>query len=125
MRTAGLASLVVLSVVGLGSGALTANAATSTSSSKIVTWAGAPNSGPNYISPVTGATYFTTSNLSQFSEIIYRPLYWFGDNGKPVLNASLSLAAAPVYSNDNKTVTINMKPGSAPKSKCAERMNST
>ncbi|MGA2872091.1 MAG: ABC transporter substrate-binding protein [Candidatus Dormibacteria bacterium] len=108
-RTAGLASLVVLSVVGLGSGALTANAATSTSSSKIVTWAEAPNSGPNYISPVTGATYFTTSNLSQFSEIIYRPLYWFGDNGKPVLNASLSLAAAPVYSNDNKTVTINMK----------------
>ena len=74
-----------------------------------MTWAEAPNSGPNYISPVSGSTYFTTSNLSQFSEFIYRPLYWFGDSGKPVLNDSLSLAAPPTYSNNNKTVTINLK----------------
>ncbi len=109
-RTAGLAALAALTVAGIGSGALTASAASSSgSASKIVTWAEAPNSGPNYISPVSGSTYFTTSNLSQFSEFIYRPLYWFGDSGKPVLNDSLSLAAPPTYSNNNKTVTINLK----------------
>ncbi|MGC2190742.1 MAG: ABC transporter substrate-binding protein [Candidatus Dormiibacterota bacterium] len=109
-RTAGLAALVALAVGTLGSGALTASAASSSGSSgKIVTWAEQPNSGPNYISPISGTTYFTTSNLSQFSEFIYRPLYWFGESGKPVLNDSLSLAAPPKYSNDNKTVTIDLK----------------
>ncbi|MGC1184356.1 MAG: ABC transporter substrate-binding protein [Candidatus Dormiibacterota bacterium] len=108
-RTAGLAALAALTVAGIGSGALTASAASNGSASKIVTWAEAPNSGPNYISPVTGTTYFTTSNLSQFSEFIYRPLYWFGDNGKPVLNDGLSLAAPPKFSNNNRTVTINLK----------------
>ncbi len=109
-RTAGLAALVALTVASLGSGALTASAASSSGSSgKIVTWAEQPNSGPNYISPISGTTYFTTSNLSQFSEFIYRPLYWFGQSGKPVLNDSLSLAALPKYSNNNKTVTIDLK----------------
>ncbi|MGH7643042.1 MAG: ABC transporter substrate-binding protein, partial [Candidatus Dormibacteria bacterium] len=107
-RMAALTTLVVLSVGILGTGALTASAAGS-SSSKIVTWGEAPNAGPDYISPIAGVDYFSTSNLSQFSEFIYRPLYWFGTNGEPTLNTSLSLAAAPVYSNDNKTVTINLK----------------
>jgi hypothetical protein len=26
---------------------------------------------------------------------MYRPLYWFGDNGQPTMNPSLSLAKAP------------------------------
>ncbi|MGA2872088.1 MAG: ABC transporter substrate-binding protein [Candidatus Dormibacteria bacterium] len=109
-RTAGLAALVTLSVVGLSSGALTASASSSSgSSSKIVTWAEAPAATPSYISPLVSASYFSTTNLDYFSMMIYRPLYWFGNNGKPVLNPSLSLAEAPVYSNDNKTVTINMK----------------
>ena len=108
-RSAGLATLAALTVAGIGSGALTASASSNGSASKIVTWAESPNAGPNYISPVTGTTYFTTSNLSQFSEFIYRPLYWFGDNGKPVLNDGLSLAAPPKFSNNNRTVTINLK----------------
>jgi len=104
-RLAGLAVLLGLAVATLGSGAATATAA----SKKIVTWAEAPNAGPNYISPIAGTSYFSTSNLSQFSEFIYRPLYWFGTAGKPLFNAGLSLAAAPKYSNGNKTVTINLK----------------
>ncbi len=108
-RVAGLVALAGLTVATLGSGALTASAATSGSASRIVTWGEAANAGPNYISPLIGTTYFTTSNLSQFSEFIYRPLYWFGDDGKPILNDSLSLAAPPKFSNNNETVTIDLK----------------
>jgi peptide/nickel transport system substrate-binding protein len=106
-RTAGLATLVALSAATLGSGALTASA--SSSSKAVVTWAEAPNAGPNYISPIAGVDYFSTSNLSQFSDFIYRPLYWFGTNGQPTVNTSLSIAKSPVYSNNNKTVTLNLK----------------
>ncbi|HVB53799.1 MAG TPA: ABC transporter substrate-binding protein [Candidatus Acidoferrales bacterium] len=107
-RTAGPATLVALSVTSLGPVALTTSAA-STSSSQIVTWGEQPNAPPSYISPIASDDYFSPSYRSQFSELMYRPLYWFGDNGKPVLNPSLSLAAAPKYSNDNNTVTIDMK----------------
>ncbi|MGH7643211.1 MAG: ABC transporter substrate-binding protein, partial [Candidatus Dormibacteria bacterium] len=107
-RVAALASLVGLSVAVLGSGALNASAAAA-SSSKIVTWGEQPNAGPNYISPISGVDYFSTSNLSQFGYFIYPPLYWFGNNGEPTLDESMSMAEAPIYSNDNKTVTINMK----------------
>ncbi|WP_205787308.1 ABC transporter substrate-binding protein [Specibacter cremeus] len=42
--------------------------------------------------------------------LMFRPLYWFGDQGKAQVNDSLSLAAEPVYSNGGKTVTIKLKP---------------
>jgi len=108
-RTLGLVTLVALTAGAWGSGALTASAAGSSSSSKIVTWAEGVNATPNYISPMTSLDYFATTNLSDFSEMIYRPLYWFGNNGSPTLNPSLSGAQLPVYSNNNHTVTINLK----------------
>ncbi len=97
------------SVASLGSGALTASRCRQLILGDIVTFAEQPYAGPDYISPVSGTDYFSASNLSDFSEFIYRPLYWFGKNGQPSSDTSLSLAAAPVYSNDNKTVTINLK----------------
>jgi peptide/nickel transport system substrate-binding protein len=41
---------------------------------------------------------------------MYRPLYWFGNNGATGVDDSLSLAQEPVYSNGGKTVTITLKP---------------
>ncbi|WP_181034122.1 ABC transporter substrate-binding protein [Arthrobacter sp. GMC3] len=41
--------------------------------------------------------------------LLFRPLYWFGNDGKAEVNDSLSLAAEPTYSNDGKTVTIKLK----------------
>ena len=38
------------------------------------------------------------------------PLYWFGDNGKAQVNYQLSVAKPPVFSNNGKTVTINLNP---------------
>ena len=40
---------------------------------------------------------------------MYRPLYWFGSNGQVRLNGSLSLADAPVYARDGKSLSITLK----------------
>lgn len=40
---------------------------------------------------------------------MYRPLYWFGNDGKAEVNDQLSLAAEPAYSNGGKTLTIKLK----------------
>jgi peptide/nickel transport system substrate-binding protein len=73
------------------------------------TWAEGPAAIPNYIFPLTSGKYFSVANLSQFQYLMYRPLYWFGQDGKVKLNSSLSLANDPVYSDGGKTVTMTLK----------------
>jgi peptide/nickel transport system substrate-binding protein len=76
-----------------------------------VYWAESPASKPTWIFPFASITYFSVTNLTQFQELMYRPLYWFGPptSASPSVDFSLSLANAPVFSNGNKTVTINLK----------------
>ncbi len=93
-------------VAGLGSGTAPA---VSAASAKVVTFAEEPGVAPNYILPMQGDSYFSNANLSDFSQLLYLPLYWFGDQGKPVLNESLSLAQPPVFSDGNKEVTVTLK----------------
>jgi len=73
-------------------------------------WSEPASSPPNYIFPFMSLAYFSTYNISSFQYLMYRPLYWFGNNGQPTLNPSLSLASEPVYSNNNQTVVITLKP---------------
>jgi peptide/nickel transport system substrate-binding protein len=73
-----------------------------------LTVAEAAADGPNYIFPMMGETYFFLANF-QLIYLLYRPLYWFGTGSSPALDKSLSLAIAPVYSSDDKSVTIAMK----------------
>ncbi len=62
----------------------------------------------DYIFPMVSLTYDTPTNL-QFQYLMYRPLYWFGQGSQPTMNTSLSLAAPPVYTDGNTTVTIHLK----------------
>jgi peptide/nickel transport system substrate-binding protein len=62
---------------------------------------------PTYIMPVLPGADFTTVN-SDFQIPMFRPLYWTDVGNRPVIDQTLSLAQLPVYSNDNKTVTINL-----------------
>ncbi len=94
---------VLVAACSSGSGASTGT------SGGTVTFAEAPGNAPNYISPMTAGPYYTVSNTSDFSYSFYPPLYWFGDNGEPVLNEQLSAAALPVYSDNNTVVTITLK----------------
>jgi len=64
----------------------------------------------NYIFPFIPAASANEYNTLQFEELMYRPLYYFGNNGNSVaINYPLSTANAPVYSDGGKTVTIAMK----------------
>jgi peptide/nickel transport system substrate-binding protein len=62
---------------------------------------------PTYIMPVYPGSAWTAYNYS-FQALMWRPLYWESVGNRPVINYPLSLASPPVYSNGNKTVTINL-----------------
>jgi len=68
-----------------------------------------PASPPNWIFPFASLKYYSAANINQFQYLMYRPLYWLSDNGKPVLNTSVSLAEAPEYSDGHSVVTIRLK----------------
>jgi peptide/nickel transport system substrate-binding protein len=70
-------------------------------------WAEPPSSPPTYIFPYVDSSNISNLNLFDFQYLLYRPLYWFGQNGQPVVNDSLSLANPPKLSG--RTVTITLK----------------
>jgi peptide/nickel transport system substrate-binding protein len=75
----------------------------------VATFAELPGTPPNYIFPFTSSSYISVSNLNLFQYLMYRPLYWFGNGASPTLNATLSVANAPVWSSDGLTATITLK----------------
>jgi peptide/nickel transport system substrate-binding protein len=104
-RTLPAICLGALVLAACGSPSRTGPAVTKTTA----TFAELPGAQPNYILPLAGLQYFSTSNLSQFQFLMFRPLYWFGTNGHVLLNNGLSLADAPVYSSDGRLVTVTLK----------------
>ena len=68
-----------------------------------------PLTPPNYIFPLVSGADFTVTNTSDFQTLMYRPLYWYGDGGRPTLDAALSIGDAPVYSDGDRVVTIALK----------------
>jgi peptide/nickel transport system substrate-binding protein len=76
----------------------------------VATFAEQPGTTLNYIFPLIPGN-FDLTNISQFEDLMWRPLYWIGTNtGAPLYNTSLSLAKLPVFSNGNRVVTISLKP---------------
>ncbi len=61
---------------------------------------------PNFIFPFAPLAFFSVTNLSQFQELMYRPLYWFGQSGQPTLTDSLSVASQPKYTGNTATITM-------------------
>jgi peptide/nickel transport system substrate-binding protein len=119
---AGLAvSALVLAACGSSSGntgtaGTSGTATTTTVPSHItkggtITWALPPAVTPNWILPFASLQFFSVSNLTQFQELMYRPLYWFGPptSTSPDVDYALSPANQPVFSADGKTITITLK----------------
>jgi peptide/nickel transport system substrate-binding protein len=78
-------------------------------SSGTITYAEAPGAAPNWIFPYTGYLDFSAANINDFQQLMYRPLYFFGLGDTSAYVPSLSLAATPVLSNADRTVTIHLK----------------
>lgn len=75
----------------------------------VVRVAESPGAGPNYIFPITPSANGSVYNAYQFQALMFRPLYASPVGTEPKINPETSLAAAPQYSNGNKTVTIKLK----------------
>ncbi|HTW11111.1 MAG TPA: ABC transporter substrate-binding protein [Solirubrobacteraceae bacterium] len=69
-----------------------------------------PLSPPNYIFPLISGEYYSPENTEDFQTLMYRPLYWYGDRGRPGIDYPLSLGNAPVYSHGDRVITITLKP---------------
>ena len=65
---------------------------------------------PTYIFPMYDFAECTTTNNNQFMYMMYRPLYWYGNNYSPTVDYSYSVANQPTFSNGGKTVTMKLKP---------------
>jgi peptide/nickel transport system substrate-binding protein len=65
---------------------------------------------PNYIFPFMSLAFFSVTNISDFQQLMYRPVYWFGQGSQPTLNPSISLASVPKYSKGNTVATFTLKP---------------
>jgi peptide/nickel transport system substrate-binding protein len=65
-----------------------------------------PSQTPSYIFPFMAPAVSTNQNLFDFTYLMYRPLFWFGQGSQPVFNPSLSLASMPTFSGRNVTITL-------------------
>ncbi len=79
-----------------------------TSAKRIVTFALPPGTYLNYISPFLSGPTSNNTDLFQGENLLYRPLYWFGNDGKFLINYKQSIGRPPVYSHDGRTVTITL-----------------
>lgn len=107
-RLRALGALCGLVALAATIGGLASGVSAAQTSGGTVTIAQQPGSVPDYIFPLVNGSDATGSDVMQFQYLMYRPLYWNGDDGKPISNSKLSLAYPPVYSNDGKTLTIKL-----------------
>jgi peptide/nickel transport system substrate-binding protein len=101
----------VAAIATVAAGCSSSNTSSPSSSGTVVTggtavWAEPPAATPNYIFPFESSAYISVINSDNFAELMYRPLYWFGQSGQPVLNNSLSLANAPTFNGTKVTITL-------------------
>ena len=101
---------VTLAACSASSGPTSSSASTAATKVEGITWAEQPASAPNCIFPLGPLTCETVANAGSFQNLMYRPLYWLGDNGTLGIDPSLSLADMPVWNKTDTALTITLKP---------------
>lgn len=74
-----------------------------------VTVAEPPGATPTWIFPVTPGANGSVYTAYSFQYEMWRPLNWFPDGTKQQEDKAMSLAGAPKWSNNDKTVSITLK----------------
>ncbi|WP_094770448.1 ABC transporter substrate-binding protein [Microbacterium gorillae] len=103
-----------LALFGCSAGSTASSSSSTTSgaapgkSTNTISWALPPATVPNWIWPFSPIADFSVTN-SEMQLMMYRTLYWYGDNGKTGVDDALSLAQEPSFSSDGKTITIKLK----------------
>ena len=106
LLAAGAAALALVAAGCSSSGSNNSSSGTTPVKGGTAVWAEPPSSVPTYIFPYVDSSNISNLNLFDLQYLMYRPLYWFGENGQPQPNNSLSLANPPVVSGRNVTITL-------------------
>jgi peptide/nickel transport system substrate-binding protein len=101
------ASAVVLALIAAGCGSTSSSqSAGAPVKGGTAVMAEPPSQAPSYIFPFMAPSVSTNQNLFDFTYLMYRPLYWFGNGAQPTLNTSLSLADPATFSGAKVTITL-------------------
>jgi peptide/nickel transport system substrate-binding protein len=101
------AGVVALALVAAGCSSSSPTAAGNTPvKGGTAVWAEPPSTLPTYIFPYVDSSNISNVNLFDFQYLMYRPLYWFGQNGQPTVDYSISLANPPKVSGRTLTITL-------------------
>jgi peptide/nickel transport system substrate-binding protein len=73
-----------------------------------VTFAEAAEAPPNYIFPMYSPQYCGTNNNNMLNILLYRPLYWYGNNYDPTVDYNDSIGKKPDFSGGGKVVTVHL-----------------
>jgi peptide/nickel transport system substrate-binding protein len=65
---------------------------------------------PNFIFPMYDFAFCSTVNIDTLIDLLYRPLYWYGDKYRPTVDYNRSIGEKPIFSNGDKTVTVHLNP---------------
>jgi peptide/nickel transport system substrate-binding protein len=104
-RIAGVAAIAALLLMGAGS--ITSQA--KSTGGGVVSFAELAGTPPTFILPLMSSENESNANLYQFSNFMYLPLFWFGGDGEPVFNKTLSVANMPGFSDNDTVATITLK----------------
>jgi peptide/nickel transport system substrate-binding protein len=99
----GVLALVAAGCAGNGSSSATGNTPVQGGTA---VWAEPPANIPTYIFPYMDSANISNLNLFDFQYLMYRPLYWFGQNGQPTVDYALSVANPPTFSGTKVTITL-------------------
>ncbi|HLI00689.1 MAG TPA: ABC transporter substrate-binding protein [Acidimicrobiales bacterium] len=72
-----------------------------------VTVAQSPGTSPNYIFPMSPSQNYSVYN-TDIQTLLYRPLYYFGENNNPAIDYNKSIGQKPVFSDGGKVVTVTL-----------------
>jgi peptide/nickel transport system substrate-binding protein len=75
-----------------------------------ISYALAPGAVPNWIMPNPGSANASVYNSFTFSWEMWRPMYFAPQGSTPTVDAALSVANSPTWSNGDKTFTMTVKP---------------
>jgi peptide/nickel transport system substrate-binding protein len=75
-----------------------------------ITYALPPGAVPNWMLPLPTAAANSVYNVLTFEWEMWRPMYYAPLGSTPTVDAALSVANPPVFSNGDKTMTITLKP---------------
>ncbi len=100
-----------LALVAAGCGGSGSSSSSSTGGTKVkggtAVYALPPSTTPNYIFPYSSSADFSVSNISYLQNLLYRPLYWFGQGSTPdVQLVAERRQRRRTFSGNNVTITL-------------------